>query len=125
MQISQKAIIKKDDKYLILLRSDKHPIFADHWDFPGGRLDEGETLEEGLKREVMEETTLEVEIGGKIFEYDMVVVDRPTQFYIYDVKRYSGDVVLSKDHTEYKWATKEEILELQTFPYIKPFFENL
>lgn len=125
MQISQKAIIKKDNTYLILLRSPQSSVFPDHWDFPGGRLDENESLEEGLKREVKEETILDIEIGDKIFEYDMLVVDRPTKFYIYDITTYLGDVKLSKEHTEYRWVTKEELVNLQTFPYIKPFLESL
>lgn len=125
MQISQKAIIKKEDTYLILLRSPQSPVYPGHWDFPGGRLDEGETLEEGIVREVKEETTLDISIADKIFEYDMVVEDRPSHFNVYRVKDYSGTVCLSREHAEYKWATKEEILKLRIFPYIKPFLESI
>lgn len=124
MKISQKALIKKGEKYLILLRSDYSPVFPNHWDFPGGKLDEGEILEEGIIREVKEETSLDIDVGKIIFEYYMQV-GSVSKFNIYEVKTYIGKIKLSHEHKEFKWATKEEILELKIFPYIKPFLERV
>ena len=61
MKIVQKAVIKKGDKYLILLRPSDKKFFPDHWDFPGGKLDDGEDAIESLKREVLEETGLDMD----------------------------------------------------------------
>ena len=48
------AVIKKDNKYLIAQRNrNKH--FAFHWEFPGGKVDNGETFEIALQREIKEE----------------------------------------------------------------------
>ncbi|HMF32488.1 MAG TPA: NUDIX domain-containing protein, partial [Candidatus Lokiarchaeia archaeon] len=55
-----KAIIRDEDKFLILKKSDLVDIYPGQWDLPGGRLEEGETWDEGLAREVWEETALEV-----------------------------------------------------------------
>jgi len=118
MQISQKALIKKSDKYLILLRSDNHPVFGGYWDLPGGRLEDGEELEEGLKREVNEETSLDIDVSDRIFKPEMTVFDKPTTFYVYEIANYSGAVTLSKDHSEFRWVTVKELKKMLIFPYI-------
>lgn len=54
--ISLKALIEKEGRVLFVLGADD-----DHWQLPGGRVNEGETLEEAFKREIMEELGLLVE----------------------------------------------------------------
>jgi len=60
-QITQKAILKYKDSF-VLLREKGH----DHWILPGGRLNVGETTEEGLKREVKEELGVKCKINNLI-----------------------------------------------------------
>ena len=51
--------LEKDDKVLLGLREDQPlKIYRNHWDLPGGRIEPGETVEEALKREFLEETGL-------------------------------------------------------------------
>ncbi len=54
----------------ILFIKRKTPVFKGYWALPGGRIDEGETAEEAVVREVKEETGLTVEVVAKIGEYD-------------------------------------------------------
>jgi ADP-ribose pyrophosphatase YjhB (NUDIX family) len=61
------AIILKDNKILIL-RQYNYKRQEEYWMLPGGGLEDGETEEEGIKRELKEETNLEVEIKGIIFD---------------------------------------------------------
>jgi len=68
VKIIQKAVIKDGEKYLILKRSKSAKYFPECWDFPGGKLEPGESGEEGIIREVKEETTLDVEVGEVVFE---------------------------------------------------------
>ncbi len=56
------AIIEKDGKVLIAKRAKKDALCGT-WEFPGGKLEEGETLEECLKRELYEELGIHAEIG--------------------------------------------------------------
>ena len=59
------AVIKKDNKYLIAQRNrNKH--FAFHWEFPGGKVDNGETFEIALHREIKEELSIGIKIYKKV-----------------------------------------------------------
>lgn len=60
--VAIKGIIVKDGKFLILLKSDSEDVNPNTFDFPGGRLNFGEMLDEALKREIKEETGLDIEI---------------------------------------------------------------
>lgn len=124
MKLVQKAIVKKGNKFLILLRSPKAENFPNHWDFPGGKLEEGEDPFRGIEREVFEETALQVKALDVVGAYEIVVDGVRTRFTIYSAKIISGNVKLSHEHTGFKWATKEEILKLKIEPYIKLYFEK-
>ncbi len=127
VKIIQKAVIKDGEKYLILKRSKSAKYFPECWDFPGGKLEPGESGEEGIIREVKEETTLDVEVGEVVFECMLDLHDAGSlthKFVIYSVLEKVGDVVLSDEHTEFKWVTKEEILSLKREPYFDLFFEE-
>jgi 8-oxo-dGTP diphosphatase len=124
MKVGQKAIIMKDDKYLILHKSLTVPRFPGYWDFPGGGLEENESPLEGIKREILEETSLVMEPIEVIWRCQLMVNQIETQYWIYSVKFVSGDVVLSHEHTEFKWVTKKELLKLKVQPYIEKYFEE-
>jgi 8-oxo-dGTP diphosphatase len=127
MQIVQKAVIKKKDKYLILLRSTLTSFFPLYWDFPGGKLEPGENLITGIIREVKEETNFDIKPGKIIGEYEFDLIgkgENTHHFNIYSTETISGDLKLSKEHLDLKWATKEEILSLPHGPYFEQFFKN-
>jgi 8-oxo-dGTP diphosphatase len=82
----------------------------------GGRIKQFEEPEEALRREVREETGLEIEIlkplavfhdyrGEKTAENELLIIT-------YWCKAKSDQVVLSEEHTEYRWVSPEEALEL-------------
>ena len=128
VQIIQKAVIKNGEKYLILKRSDSTKYFPGFWNFPGGKLEKGETGEEGIVREVKEETTLDIEVGDVIFEcsFDLDKAGSVTyKFLIYSVKSYNGEIKIGHEHSEFCWATKEEILQLEKEPYFDLFFDKI
>lgn len=128
MKLIQKAAIKKEDKFLILLRSPNASFFPEHWDFPGGKLEPGEDPKKGIEREVMEETALKIKAKNILGVYDIdLEKDRqliPHRFTVYSAKVLEGDIKISTEHTDFRWATKEEILDLKIEPYINLFFEE-
>jgi 8-oxo-dGTP diphosphatase len=62
MKLVQKAILKKDSKFLIILRSPNAKFFPGYWDFPGGKIEVNEDPIKGIEREVIEETNLIVKV---------------------------------------------------------------
>ena len=124
MRNSCKALIIKDGKYLLLRRTSDPPQFDKLWDFPGGRQDEGETLEQTLIREVKEEIQLNI-IPNKI-EKDVKFKDEEfdMHFFIYSITSYTGDIVLNEEHDKYAWFSEEEIKKLDLHPSVKLFFKN-
>ena len=124
MKIIQKAVIKKGNQYLVLLRHDHAKFFPDHWEFPGGKLKVGEEQFEGIEREVVEETSLGIKALEVVGSYEIEVLGESYQFLIYSTKILSGDVNLSDEHINYKWVTKEELMQLKTDPSIKLYFEE-
>ncbi len=127
MRLSQKIFLKNSEgKYLTILRSATDPSRPLTWDLPGGNIEEGEDLHENMKREILEETGIELD-DFEIFDVGSAVNGRGE----YSVQvAYRGNVdnpkvVLSYEHSEYRWVTKEEFLELDSSSKIKKFLEKL
>ncbi len=117
-----KALIEKDGKYL-LIKSKNYE--DDCWEVPGGRLDDGESFEECLIREVMEEVGLKVDIVRELNSWEVEVSSRDmllkgrTYFYSY----VSGEVVLSDEQIEYEWVDRDEVLERDVSDWLRDAVE--
>ena len=116
LQVGVKIVLKnKDGEYLLVCRSaEKYPEVGAKWDIVGGRIDPGTTLLENLKREVMEETGLEIKDDIRIISaQDILRVEGRHIVRLTYVGEADGDVILSEEHLEYKWLTLEEIESLE------------
>jgi 8-oxo-dGTP diphosphatase len=103
------AVLEKDGKVLIAKRK-KGDRMGGKWEFPGGKLDLGETPEECLKRELKEELDIETEIGEFIcsckFSYFLV----PLELLVYKAKYISGEVK-ALEHDEVLWVSPSELTQ--------------
>ena len=101
MREIQKVVVKKDDKYLILLRSKDAEFFPECWDFPGGKLEENEEPYDGIEREVKEETNLDVRATGVLGVYEYFLEEKKEEliFTVYSIEIISGEVKLSSEHS--------------------------
>ena len=85
------------------------------WEFPGGKIEEGETPQEALIREIKEELETEITVGELI---DTIEYDYPTFHLSMDcfwAEIVSGDLVLT-EHEAAKWLTKEELNSVEWLP---------
>lgn len=89
--------------------------FKGGWEFPGGKIEEGETPEQALKREIMEELDTEISVGELI---DTIEYDYP-QFHLsmdcFWCEIVSGNLVL-KEHEAARWLTKEQLYDVGWLP---------
>jgi 8-oxo-dGTP diphosphatase len=103
------AQIERDGNYLITQRkpSSSLPLL---WEFPGGRVEEGETDQEALKRELREEMKIDVEVGepsvAVTHEYSAYVID----FRVYRCKLLTPDNRIQKIGIhDYRWVAPHEL----------------
>ena len=89
--------------------------FKDGWEFPGGKIEAGETPQEALKREIMEELDTKVKIGNLI---DTIEYDYPNFHLLMDCfwcETITGELVL-KEAEAAKWLRKDELDSVQWLP---------
>ena len=103
------VIINQNGQILSLLRSESDNWKPLHWGLHGGHIDEGETPFEAALRETKEECNLDI---NPIYA-DSIITDENYRIYLYYAVQYSGDIQLSFEHSEYKWYTVDELLQVQ------------
>lgn len=98
--------------------------FKDGWEFPGGKIEEGETPQEALIKEIREELDTEIEVGDLVdtVEYDYPTFHLSMDCFLCTIK--SGDLVL-KEHEAARWLTKETLDSVEWLPADKGLIEKL
>ena len=89
--------------------------FKDGWEFPGGKVEPGETPQEALKREIMEELDTEIKVGDLIetIEYDYPTFHLSMDCFWAEIVK--GDLVL-REHEAAKWLAKEQLGSVDWLP---------
>ena len=118
------AILEKNGKILIAKRKTGDKLFAGLWEFPGGKVEEGETPEECMARELKEELDIEVEVGELITSNKHKYPHGIFELLAYRVKHISGEMVLN-DHEEMKWVTADEMSDFEFPPADIPIIKKL
>lgn len=98
--------------------------FEGGWEFPGGKMEPGETPQEALVREIEEELDTEIEVGDLIetVEYDYPSFHLTMHCFFCSVK--SGHLVL-KEHEAAKWLTKETLDSVAWLPADQGIIEKI
>lgn len=107
------AIIRDNDKIFATQRG--YGDFKGGWEFPGGKIEAGETPQEALAREIREELETDIMVGDLIetIEYDYPAFHLSMDCFWAEI--VSGDLVL-KEHEAAKWLTTDELDSVEWLP---------
>lgn len=100
------AILWRNGRFLAVRRPEGKPM-AGYWEFPGGKVEPGESLEAALKRELDEELGLTVWGGGKFAEKSHAYDHAKVRLHFMQVKKWSGEPQ-SLENQAIAWLTPEE-----------------
>lgn len=116
------AVIRKDDKIFATQRG--YGKFKDGWEFPGGKIESGETPQQALKREIHEELDTEINVGDQI---EMVEYDYP-EFHL-SMQCFWCNVVSGKltllEAEDARWLTKDTIESVDWLPADKELVQKI
>ncbi|MBQ6699902.1 MAG: NUDIX domain-containing protein [Oscillospiraceae bacterium] len=116
--VSVAGLVINDSGEILLVKSPRRG-----WEYPGGLVEPGETLQDALIREIKEESGIDVKITGfiglcKNIEKDIVNID-------FCCKAVGGKLTTSDESTEVMWVNKEKALEMITFPLTRKRLEEM
>ena len=123
MVIVTAGIIRKDNNILVARRK-KGKHMEGYWEFPGGKIREGESPETCLKRELQEELGMEIKIGSylmdSIYHYPEKTVCLKAYF-----AEYKSGTIQYNDHDQVEWTTIPELVHYRFAPADLPIVERL
>jgi 8-oxo-dGTP diphosphatase len=115
-RIGVKALILREGRVLLLRRSAHSPQYPGYWDLPGGGVEERETLEQALRREVKEETRLRVRVGTLVHAAiltwpldDGTLVPSLGVTFACAIGRKAVPHLSLEEHSEFAWVDRKHL----------------
>ena len=118
------AVVIYRDGLVLMAKRGKEPSKG-KWSIPGGKLELGEAIYGGVRREVREECSVEIDVGAVIDAYDIIIRDDDgrVKYHFVDVyftaKYINGEAEAQSDVDECRWFTPEEMAGLDMPPELK------
>lgn len=114
MKIVTAALLYQNGKYLLCQRGENDPL-ALKWEFPGGKLEEGETPEACLVREIKEELGLDIEVTDHFCDTFYRYATGEILLKVYRIQVTGGEMELIVHHAA-EWVQPERLLEYDLLP---------
>ncbi len=127
------AIVRRGDEVLLVLRG--NPPNENQWAIPGGRLQLGETLQQGAEREILEETGIHIKAGEVVFTFEHIEQDRDGEvlfhYVVLDMAAdyLSGELRAGDDAREARWIPLRHLeqwpVNSTTWQALRQLFPNM
>lgn len=114
------AIIKNNQNEVLVLQRGQNQSFQGFWQVPEGKLEEGESPVDALKREMKEELSIDVD-SAELVSVTQTELEAKGMKYlavrlVFDVKLKSTEITLSHEHSDYQWISADKIDNLELLP---------
>ena len=117
------GFLRRENTVLCGIRPERQPARS-QWEFPGGKLEANETLEEALKRELQEELGIDAQIGPLLLASNHLYGERGILLLLYEVLYWKGEPT-QLHHSELKWVPIEELPQLDMLEANKAILPHL
>ncbi len=126
LRVAKVLVVDIDGNILLLRRSETHPYYAHHWDFPGGEVEKGESPSLAALRELEEETGISLNASQitNVFEKE---TEPNTVHILYkaDLNESRPNVTVSWEHDRHVWLGQDEILSLETPKHADSYYVEI
>jgi 8-oxo-dGTP diphosphatase len=117
------GVIKRGQEILIAQRGEGQHLEG-FWEFPGGKQENGETLEDCLQREILEELSINISVGSHIMTTPHQYDKKSINLHAFHGYYLDGELTL-KDHSDIKWVSIGELVDFEFAPADKPIIKHL
>ena len=118
------ALLFDEQGRILACKRPSQDAWAGWWEFPGGKVDEGESASQAMTRELEEEIGISVNpshlVESSTFDYD----DRTVRLQIWNCGKIEPDSVSLREHDELRWLSKEELMEVKWLPADLPIISR-
>ena len=122
--LSAKVVVRDGEGHCLLLkRSMSSKGNPGKWDLPGGKVDAGENLEQGLLREVAEETGLTISLQRVLGAAESESPTKRVAYIILEGCVKVGQVRLSSEHDDYAWVDRQDLAKVDIAEQFRPFLK--
>ena len=123
MKLVTAAVLRREATILLARRAPKESL-AGMWEFPGGKVHPGESVEECLARELREELTIECTIGQRVADSEYHYAHGSFRILAYEAQIDSGEITLSV-HDRVEWVRVDKLLQYELAPADIPIAAKL
>lgn len=112
------GVIYNSKKQLLITQRGDKKLYG-KWEFPGGKVQPDELISDSIKREILEELSIEIIVQEKVFQNEIEINGRIYKLIFLSCLYKSGEIIL-KEHLDYKWIEKNQ---LRNFDFLEGDFE--
>ena len=122
--------INENGETIIFATQRGYGDFKGGWEFPGGKIEAGETHEQTLKREIKEEFDIDIQVGKYLMETEHEYADFCLKMYVYQAEWDGKGKIRICDHEQYRFVLPDEIeqfempgADLPVLDFIRGYFK--
>ncbi|MFJ7371910.1 (deoxy)nucleoside triphosphate pyrophosphohydrolase [Lysinibacillus capsici] len=118
------AIIENEQQEIFCALRNPQMVLANYWEFPGGKIEQGETPKQALSREILEEFNCTIQVGKQV----AVTLHEYEQFFVH-LETYKASIIKGTpqilEHAEARWVPRNQLLDLPFAPADLPSIQKL